>query len=101
MDDGCFAVSTWSEMAYMNSGSDLMWDPIYNPVVVPDLVTKKDTNVAMWTFLTDTSKSNALESGAGKKVETKSLWKLASIPSGVVTPEVIQHYLLFCHVCFC
>ena len=68
----------WSDMAYMNTGSDLMWDPIYKPVVVPDLVTKRDTNMAMWVFLTDTSKSKALENGAGKKAATKSLWKLAA-----------------------
>ena len=78
MDPGCFAESAWSDMAYMNTGTDLMWDPIYKPVVVPDLVTKKDTNVAMWVFLTDTSKSKALESGAGKKADTKNLWNLAA-----------------------
>jgi hypothetical protein len=65
-------------MAYMNTGTGLMWDPIYNPVVVTDPTTKKDTRVAMWTFLTDTCKSDALEKGLGKKVDTKNAWRLAA-----------------------
>ncbi len=91
MDRGCFAESAWSDMAYMNTGTGLMWDPIYNPVVVTDPTTKKDTRVAMWTFLTDTCKT--LQVGCpreriGEEGRYKELMETGR-PSGVFTPEVI------------